>query len=45
MDWQGLLMIPRFINAHTNIGDSIGKDISLNRTVDEKIHPVFGIKS
>lgn len=45
MDCQGLLMIPGFINAHTHIGDSIGKDISLNSTVDEKIHPVFGAKS
>ena len=38
-------MIPGFINAHTHIGDSIGKDVSLNKTVDEKIHPVFGAKS
>lgn len=45
IDCQGLLMIPGFINGHTHIGDSIGKDISLNRTVDEKIHPVFGAKS
>ena len=45
IDCQGLLMIPGFINAHTHIGDSIGKDVSLNRTVDEKIHPVFGVKS
>ena len=44
-DCEGLLMIPGFINAHTHIGDSIGKDISLNNTVDEKIHPVFGAKS
>ncbi len=45
MDGEGLLMIPGFINAHTHIGDSIGKDITLNSSVDEKIHPVFGIKS
>jgi len=45
IDCSGLLMIPGFINAHTHIGDSIGKDISLNKTVDEKIHPVFGAKS
>ncbi len=45
MDGQGLLMIPGFINAHTHIGDSIGKDVTLNGSVDEKIHPVFGIKS
>jgi cytosine/adenosine deaminase-related metal-dependent hydrolase len=45
IDCEGLLMIPGFINAHTHIGDSIGKDISLNNTVDEKIHPVFGAKS
>ena len=45
IDCEGLLMMPGFINAHTHIGDSVGKDISLNNTVDEKIHPVFGIKS
>lgn len=45
IDGEGLLMIPGFINAHTHIGDSIGKDFTLNRSVDEKIHPVFGIKS
>ena len=45
VDCEGLLMIPGFINAHTHIGDSVGKDISLNNTVDEKIHPVFGAKS
>lgn len=42
---EGLLMIPGFINAHTHIGDSIGKDVTLNSSVDEKIHPVFGVKS
>ena len=45
IDGEGLLMIPGFINAHTHIGDSIGKDVTLNSSVDEKIHPVFGIKS
>lgn len=45
IDCQGLLLIPGFINAHTHIGDSIGKDISLNNSVDQKIHPVFGTKS
>ena len=45
VDCEGLLMIPGFINAHTHIGDSIGKDVTLNSSVDEKIHPVFGAKS
>ena len=45
VDCEGLLMMPGLINAHTHIGDSVGKDISLNNTVDEKIHPVFGAKS
>ena len=38
-------MIPGFINAHTHIGDSIGKDVTLESSVDKKIHPVFGAKS
>ena len=38
-------MIPGFVNCHTHIGDSVGKDISINNSVDKKIHPVFGAKS
>jgi len=45
LDCEGLLMVPGFINAHTHIADSIGKDVTLNSSVDEKIHPVFGVKS
>ena len=44
-DCEGLLLIPGFINSHTHIADSIGKDITLNSTVNQKIHPMFGIKS
>ena len=44
IDCEGLIAIPGFINAHTHIGDSIAKDVTLNKTVDEKIHPVFGAK-
>ncbi len=45
IDCEGLLLIPGFINAHTHIGDSIGKDVTLNSSVDKRIHPVFGAKS
>ncbi len=45
VDCEGLLLIPGFINAHTHIGDSIGKDVTLNGSVDKRIHPVFGVKS
>ncbi len=41
---DGLLLIPGFINSHTHIGDSVAKDISLNKDVDSKIHPMFGVK-
>ena len=44
VDCNGLFLIPGFINAHTHIGDSIAKDLSLNSTVDSKIHPMIGIK-
>ena len=43
-DCEGLLMIPGFINAHTHVGDSIAKDISIEYGVDEKIHPIMGFK-
>ena len=45
IDCEGLILIPGFINAHTHIGDSIGKDVTLESSVDKKIHPVFGAKS
>ena len=45
IDCEGLLLIPGFINAHTHIGDSIGKDVTINSSVNKKIHPVFGVKS
>ena len=45
IDCEWLLLIPWFINCHTHIAYSIGKDITLNSTVNQKIHPMFGIKS
>ena len=44
LDCEGLLLIPGFVNCHTHIGDSIGKDIVLNSSVDKRIHPVSGVK-
>jgi len=41
---DGLLLIPGLINSHIHIGDSIAKDVALNKNTDSKIHPVFGIK-
>jgi cytosine/adenosine deaminase-related metal-dependent hydrolase len=43
-DCEGLIIIPGLINAHTHIGDSIGKDVSLDSNVDAKIHPIIGAK-
>ncbi len=45
IDCEGLLLIPGFVNCHTHIGDSIAKDITLNSSVDNRIHPVSGIKA
>ncbi len=45
IDGEGLLLIPGFVNCHTHIGDSIAKDITLNSSVDNRVHPVLGIKS
>jgi cytosine/adenosine deaminase-related metal-dependent hydrolase len=42
---RNILVIPGFINAHTHIGDSIGKDIGAESTFESRIHPVHGIKS
>src|SRR3990167_3686142 len=45
LDCEGLVIIPGFVNAHTHIGDSIAKDISLESTAEVRIHPMHGIKS
>jgi len=44
LDCKGLLLIPGLINSHTHIGDSIGKDLSLDSNVDSRIHPVSSVK-
>src|SRR5918911_3775955 len=44
IDAQGFLVIPGFINAHTHIGDSIGKDIAVDSELDIRVHPVSGAK-
>ncbi|HEY6756990.1 MAG TPA: amidohydrolase family protein [Nitrososphaera sp.] len=41
---KGFLVIPGFINAHTHIADSIGKDIAVGERLDTRVHPVFGAK-
>lgn len=43
-DGEGFIVIPGFINAHTHIADSIGKDIYINSEFEERIHPIYGIK-
>ena len=43
-DGEGLLLIPGFINSHTHIGDSIGKDIGVELSFNKRIHPIYGIK-
>jgi cytosine/adenosine deaminase-related metal-dependent hydrolase len=44
VDAEGFMIIPGFINAHTHIGDSIGKDFLIDSGLDERVHPVFGAK-
>ena len=41
---EGFLVTPGFINAHTHIGDSIGKDVGVESGLDARVHPIFGIK-
>ena len=41
---EGFLVTPGFINAHTHIGDSIGKDVGVASGLDTRVHPIFGIK-
>jgi cytosine/adenosine deaminase-related metal-dependent hydrolase len=44
LDAKGFLVIPGFINAHTHIGDSIGKDVAAGLGLDARVHPVYGAK-
>jgi cytosine/adenosine deaminase-related metal-dependent hydrolase len=45
-DSEGLLVIPGFINAHTHIGDSLGKDVLVDSGgINARIHPVYGAKN
>jgi cytosine/adenosine deaminase-related metal-dependent hydrolase len=44
LDAKGFIVIPGFINAHTHIADSIGKDIAAGQRLDARVHPVFGAK-
>ncbi len=43
-DASGFLVMPAFVNAHTHIADSIGKDIAAGSRLDDRVHPVFGAK-
>jgi cytosine/adenosine deaminase-related metal-dependent hydrolase len=42
---EGILACPGFINAHTHIGDSFGKDIAIDSSFETRIHPIHGIKN
>lgn len=44
LDAKGFLIMPGFINAHTHVADSIGKDIAASRRLDARVHPIFGAK-
>jgi cytosine/adenosine deaminase-related metal-dependent hydrolase len=44
LDAKGFLVMPGFINAHTHIADSIGKDVATDQSLDARVHPVFGAK-
>lgn len=44
LDAGGFLVVPGFINAHTHIADSIGKDIAAGKRLNDRVHPAFGAK-
>lgn len=44
LDAKGFLIMPGFVNAHTHIADSIGKDVAASHRLDARVHPVFGAK-
>lgn len=44
IDAEGFILLPGLINSHVHIGDAIGKDISADSDLDQRIHPHYGIK-
>jgi cytosine/adenosine deaminase-related metal-dependent hydrolase len=44
IDAEGYIVIPGFINSHTHIGDSIGKDIASNSDLYTRVNPKSSIK-
>ena len=44
IDVEGFIILPGFINSHTHIGDSIGKDISSDKDLNARVHPHYSIK-
>ncbi len=45
VDCEGMLLMPGMVNAHTHVGDSIAKDVTLNGSARKRIHPVSGAKA
>ncbi len=43
-DAEGFLVTPGFINAHTHIGDSLGKDVAVDSGLDARVNPIYGVK-
>jgi cytosine/adenosine deaminase-related metal-dependent hydrolase len=44
LDTEGFLIIPGLINAHTHIGDSLGKDVAVDLGLNARVHPIYGAK-
>ncbi len=44
LDAEGFLIIPGLINAHTHIGDSLGKDVAVDSGLNTRVHPIYGAK-
>ena len=44
LDTEGFLIIPGLINAHTHIGDSVGKDVAVDSGLNTRVHPIYGAK-
>jgi cytosine/adenosine deaminase-related metal-dependent hydrolase len=43
-DAEGFLITPGFINAHTHVGDSLGKDVAVDSGLDARVNPIYGAK-
>ena len=45
LNGSGLLAIPGLVDAHVHMGDSFAKDVGIGASLNELVHPIYGLKT